>query len=1058
MTNLVYLSMFSELIYFGLSFIAAPPLLRAVVAFPSFFVLPGLVLLVALRGKLNSDLSELVVEGFFVSTLISVMLTSLMLMVGLPLTSFNYSSAALILLSLFNATGLLRGTEFKPSKSDLFLLGLILSSFIALLLFFSGFPRLFMTDETSCIFSARMGVLNGEIPPMDVRPSTSEFSALLNCRLFWTYLLASFIASTGLPAYQAGLLGIAFLVMTSLSSSLLVRSRWWSRATSVLVLINPLLFSFSDLALNDSAIAYYSIFSVLFFVRSFTKIGSNVSIDTGRLLCALLSSAILTLVKPNLLIFVAIWSVLVYLTVRYRLYQLSSRHKIILAIVLLLPLVYEFCVDIPYIISANLLRNRRLQNLFGSFLFVSPARSLISSASIFATRSFDYYLDYFYTLLSPSSSSIIIGAVVIALPLLMPQKDPRRDFQTRILALLVFISLYMFYFQSFRYYLVDIARYSLWMLPLWISLTMETLREIEGSSFSAKLLPLLVGALLLLWVNIWVTREKGGVFVGYNLPSRLLTVDVIVIQLMLLITAFGLLTSGEHLPIRSLVKNRVLALKMVNVKRIGFCLLVVIMLANEVYFSLQYFENAQLRQNHGFTTINDALNGYETFRGLFFANNYIHMRAYIDDELFGEGLLLPPPDTEDEFFKLLHAAPNNTRFIISIDDDATQYEYANIYIKSYANSNIITPPKPDVSKLAKLNLLEPFLLMTFDDANETTILDHSGFENNGLNHGAKVVDGYFGKALSFEGKEHISIPIDRVPLVQNGMTISFLMMIEEAKPPRRYTILSKGNLPQNGSFAIYFHRGEMNFELGTIGGLSFTVEPYIGAWHHFIFAYDGRKVEGFVDGQLVGSKPASGSIAVSAHNLEIGRDSETKRNYFIGLIDEPQISYRPLDRVQLSKAYFTRYAILSKKLSLPKGESNLFTLIAKRKTGDQGQIFARNSRIRIDGNLTAILEMEIDSFEARNVSILVGTDRFTKVYAISLNSTRNTVQYRFSHGGLYWPHLAQMRVIVIDQDGSIAYNNFISCQNLELINNSLFALLVGILSVYLTISYRTRRK
>jgi len=679
---------------------------------------------------------------------------------------------------------------------------------------------------------------------------------------------------------------------------------------------------------------------------------------------------------------------------------------------------------------------------------------------MFAAHSFDYYLDYFYTLLSPSSSSIIIGAVVIALPLLIPQKDPRRDFQTRFLALLVFISLYMFYFQSFRYYLVDIARYSLWMLPLWISLTMETLKEIEGSSFFAKILPLLVGALVLLWVNIWVTREEGGVFVGYNLPSRLQTVDVIIIQLILLITAFGLLTSREHLQIRSIVKDRVLALKIANLKRIGFCLLVVIILASEVYFSLQYFGNTQLRQDHGFAAINGALNGSESFGGLFFANNYVHMRAYIDDELFKKGLLLPPPDTEEEFLELLHASPNNTRFIISIDDDATWYEYANMYIKSYANCSIITPPKPDVSKLAKLNLTEPFLVMTFDDANETTILDHSGFENDGQNHGAKVADGYFGKALRFEGKEHASIPADRVQGVQNEMTISFLVMIEEARPPRRYTILSKGDLPQNGSFAIYFQRGEMNCELGAVGGLSFTVEPYIGAWHHFIFAYDGRRVEGFVDGQLVGSKPASGSIAVSADNLEIGRDSQTKGNYFIGLIDELQISYRPLDRTQYDRAYFTRYALLSRKLSLPKGESNLFTLIAKRKTGDQGQIFVRNSRISIDENLTATLEMEIenDSREARNASILVGTERFTKVYAIPLNSTSNTVEYRFSPGGLYWPHLAQTRVIVMDQDGSIVYNNFVSCQDLKLINNSFLALLVGILSVYLIVSYRSNKQ
>jgi len=71
MIKLVYLSMISELIYFDLSFVAVPPLLRAMVPFASMLVLPGVAHLVALRRKLNNDLSELVVHGFFVSTLVS---------------------------------------------------------------------------------------------------------------------------------------------------------------------------------------------------------------------------------------------------------------------------------------------------------------------------------------------------------------------------------------------------------------------------------------------------------------------------------------------------------------------------------------------------------------------------------------------------------------------------------------------------------------------------------------------------------------------------------------------------------------------------------------------------------------------------------------------------------------------------------------------------------------------------------------------------------------------------------------------------------------------------
>jgi len=73
-----------ELIYFILSLTTALPLLRVIVAFPSLFVLPGMMLLVVMRGGAR-DVVRLVVEGFFTSTLISVILTSLMLMFGLSL-------------------------------------------------------------------------------------------------------------------------------------------------------------------------------------------------------------------------------------------------------------------------------------------------------------------------------------------------------------------------------------------------------------------------------------------------------------------------------------------------------------------------------------------------------------------------------------------------------------------------------------------------------------------------------------------------------------------------------------------------------------------------------------------------------------------------------------------------------------------------------------------------------------------------------------------------------------------------------------------------------------
>lgn len=246
----------------------------------------------------------------------------------------------------------------------------------------------------------------------------------------------------------------------------------------------------------------------------------------------------------------------------------------------------------------------------------------------------------------------------------------------------------------------------------------------------------------------------------------------------------------------------------------------------------------------------------------------------------------------------------------------------------------------------------------------------------------------------------------------------------------------------------------MNFELGAIGSLSFPMEQYVGVWHHFIFAYDGKEIEAFVDGQLVDSETASGTIKVSGSTLEIGRDSKTKGNYFIGLIDELQISYRPLDRIELGRAYFDRYALLVEKLNLPNGAASLFAIESDRKGDGEGEISVKSSRITIDRNLTATLGMKIDSPEPKNVSILIGADRFTKVYTHLLDSGSNNLEYRFDHRGLYWDHLAQTRLIVIDEKGNIVYDIFVFSQDLGLINNVILAFLAGILFACLPVTYR----
>ena len=1065
-----------ELVYFVLSLTTMPPLLITAIAFPAVFILPGMMSLAILRKETCTNILQLVVEGFFISTILATILTSVLLELGLSLTAFAYSVLPLSLVSILTIIGLIKKTEIRPSKHDILFLALAFIVYVALISCLSTIPRLFTPDETSYIFSARMGILDGMVPPTGGRPDISGLGALLGGRWFWVYLLASFLGSTGLPAYQAGLIGVGFLIMTALASSLIVKNKRLSAVVFAAVAINPLLFSFSILTLNDLAISFYAVFAVLFFVRSFSKTGDNVSLNIVNLTYSLIAIVVLTLIKPNLLVFLTMWIILVSIMLKYKLYRLNRRYKILFTAVTLPVLTYELFIDLPYVVSVWMLRSSGVGVSLGKFLFISPIEKFVGwfmapwwnpAASTLFTHSFGDYLDYFYRLLGPEHLSLLVSAIILAMPVFYLSRGMRKELDKTVLASLLLLSLCLFYFDAVSSAnLNDASRYSLWMIPLWISLALTVLQDIIDSSSFTKLLIIFFVALIFLWVNIYLSIAEGGVYVGYFPPSRIWTTNAIMIQLMSMTVIVSLLfLRGSLSKVRLAIGRKLTALNMANMKNAMFSLLIILILLNAVYFSSQSMEKSQLYEDHGLTTINDALGNFTNTQSLVFANNYIYMRPYVSDKMLQQGLLLPPPDTKTDFLKLLEIAPNNIQFLISDDDATTSYEYANNYIKDYVNSDFITPEKPNVLLLPNMNLTDAILKMAFDDANATTVIDHSGFGNNGVNHGAQSVEGYYGQALRFDGQEYVSIQNNNALNVQNDITISFFAMIEKAEPLQGYMILSKGYAAaENGSYDIFVWDGRIYFELGDIGGLSVDAEPYVGAWHNFVFTYDSEKMEIYADGSPVASKPAVGPIRVSAYDLEIGRDSEREAYYFVGLIDELQVSNSPLNSTWLVKNYYSCYALRIGEIPLPEGQTSLFSVVNENVNVAQS-IVVKDSKISVNQNRTVALELQIDSPKSKNATILIATDRFTKVCQTSLSSGPNDVKFEFDYtvdpywyeaGGLYWLHLGQTRVIVIE-DGSIAHNNFISTLDLNSINLLLLTLLSAILTAYFVARYTSFR-
>jgi hypothetical protein len=716
-------------------------------------------------------------------------------------------------------------------------------------------------------------------------------------------------------------------------------------------------------------------------------------------------------------------------------------------------LIYELTIDIPYVVSVWVLRNEALTGLFGKFMFLSPIEMIIgmfvvpwwnpTSQTIFS-HNLTVYLDYFYTLLRPESSSLVISALVIIAPLLISWRNQREDFQRSILALLLTLSFYLFYFQSLSFVsLGNCSRYSLWMIPILLPFTLTFVQDFADTRRVSKLALLFLAIFSIIWMNIRLTIEKSGVYVGYGLP-RMCTIDAIMAQLILLAITLTLLTSkGASLRYRfaQLAVFRKVSAKSMNSKKALLSLVIVVIFVHNAYFVPLFVEENWVYEDHGILTVNSTLNRLADNESLILANNYIQMRPYISDHLLKSGLILPPPDTKEEFLDLIDIAPNGTLLLISEDYQITSYEYANDYIKSFVHNDIITPEKSGMLKIPQFNLSNTILCMSFDDANESIIPDHSTLQNDGVNEGALLVDGYFNKALQFNGEAYFSISDKDALDIQNGITLSFLALIEHYEPQEGYMILSKGYSPRNGSYDILIWDSLIWFELGGVGSISFPLHPYVGAWHHFIFTYNGEKMEALVDGVLVALKNVNASIRTSSYDLEIGRDSERKGAYFIGRLDELQISDKPIDQTQLAEAYFGHYAIRIGNVSIHKKKTSYFSLI--REYADDGaprNLSVKDLTVVFHPNMTGMLSLEIDTLNSREIAILVSSDRSMKIYTTYLDSGTNNVR-------LQYPHVSDLRIILIDGN-RIVHNEFVPMGDLEFLRLALVIVLFSVIVVY----------
>jgi len=189
-----------------------------------------------------------------------------------------------------------------------------------------------------------------------------------------------------------------------------------------------------------------------------------------------------------------------------------------------------------------------------------------------------------------------------------------------------------------------------------------------------------------------------------------------------------------------------------------------------------------------------------------------------------------------------------------------------------------------------------------------TVIDVSGFNNNGIVYGAIPVQGIMRQALSFDGTINtymIKNPIRNFPSTE--ITVEFWMK-SPSSPAKNGTPFSYGG---GNEFLIYNYN---NFEI-YIGGMGRAtgVSANDNNWHHIAVVWKsaGGNVTVYKDGKIAysGNNFRSGYPIINGRSLVLGQEQDSEgggfdaSQAFLGLLDEVRIYGQVLDSAEIQKHY-----------------------------------------------------------------------------------------------------------------------------------------------------------
>jgi hypothetical protein len=190
--------------------------------------------------------------------------------------------------------------------------------------------------------------------------------------------------------------------------------------------------------------------------------------------------------------------------------------------------------------------------------------------------------------------------------------------------------------------------------------------------------------------------------------------------------------------------------------------------------------------------------------------------------------------------------------------------------------------------------------------------DASGNNKNGTVVGATLTTDRFGKsnaAYYFDGTG-VRIDVDNTFVIpNNNFTYALWVQPDIALPPSGYAnFISKHSVPSDCSILIRQFGGQyrVEYNIGNVyDNISFGTIS-VCAWDFITITYNGSQVSAYLNGALLASKNASGTVTNNAFPMRMGVytfDLNNSLEYYKGKLDEIQIYNHALSNTEITNLY-----------------------------------------------------------------------------------------------------------------------------------------------------------